>query len=68
METNKIIHGNCLEKLKEIGANQVDLIYFDLLFSPKKNIHFQIGQTLKHMNLKINTHRLIHIYYLLKVR
>ena len=29
METNKIIHGNCVEKLKEIEANKVDLIYFD---------------------------------------
>jgi len=29
METNKIYHGNCVEKLKEIEANIVDLIYFD---------------------------------------
>lgn len=29
METNKIYHGNCIEKLKEIEANKVDLIYFD---------------------------------------
>ena len=29
MENNKIIHGNCVEKLKEIEANKVDLIYFD---------------------------------------
>ena len=29
METNKIYHGNCIEKLKEIEANNVDLIYFD---------------------------------------
>lgn len=29
METNKIYHGNCAEKLKEIEANKVDLIYFD---------------------------------------
>ena len=29
METNKIFHGNCVEKLKEIEANKVDLIYFD---------------------------------------
>ncbi len=29
METNKIYHGNCIEKLKEMGANKVDLIYFD---------------------------------------
>lgn len=29
MEINKIIHGNCVEKLKEIEANKVDLVYFD---------------------------------------
>jgi site-specific DNA-methyltransferase (adenine-specific) len=29
METNKIYHGNCVEKLNEIEANVVDLIYFD---------------------------------------
>lgn len=29
METNRIYHGNCVEKLKEIEANKVDLIYFD---------------------------------------
>lgn len=29
METNKIYHGNCVEKLKEMEANKVDLIYFD---------------------------------------
>ena len=29
METNKIYHGNCVEKLKEIEANKVDLIYLD---------------------------------------
>lgn len=29
METNKIYHGNCVEKLKEIEASKVDLIYFD---------------------------------------
>jgi site-specific DNA-methyltransferase (adenine-specific) len=29
METDKIIHGNCVEKLKEIEANRVALIYFD---------------------------------------
>lgn len=29
MENNKIIHGNCVEMLKEIEANKVDLIYFD---------------------------------------
>lgn len=29
METNKIYHGNCVEKLKEIDGNKVDLIYFD---------------------------------------
>ncbi len=29
METNRIYHGNCVEKLKEIEANKVDLVYFD---------------------------------------
>lgn len=29
METNKIYHGNCVEILKEIETNKVDLIYFD---------------------------------------
>ena len=29
METNKIYHGNCVEKLKGIEANEIDLIYFD---------------------------------------
>lgn len=29
MEINKIYHGNCVEKLKEIKDNMVDLIYFD---------------------------------------
>lgn len=29
MKINRIIHGNCVEKLKEIDANKVDLVYFD---------------------------------------
>ncbi|OIP74655.1 MAG: site-specific DNA-methyltransferase [Oscillatoriales cyanobacterium CG2_30_44_21] len=29
MEVNKIYHGNCVEKLKEIEDSKVDLIYFD---------------------------------------
>ncbi len=29
MEINKIYHGNCVEKLKELEANKIDLIYFD---------------------------------------
>jgi site-specific DNA-methyltransferase (adenine-specific) len=29
MEINKIYHGNCVEKLKEIEGYKVDLIYFD---------------------------------------
>jgi len=29
METDKIICGDCVEKLKEIEPNKVDLIYFD---------------------------------------
>lgn len=39
METNKIYHGNCVEKLKEIEANKVDLIYFDPpFFTQRKHI------------------------------
>ncbi|MBK7526286.1 MAG: site-specific DNA-methyltransferase [Sphingobacteriales bacterium] len=37
METNKIYHGNCVEKLKEIEANKVDLIYFDPPFTQRKH-------------------------------
>ena len=29
MENNTIIHGDCLEKLKEMASDKVDLIYFD---------------------------------------
>lgn len=29
METNKIYYGNCIEKLKEMETDKVDLIYFD---------------------------------------
>ena len=36
METNKIILGNCLEKLKCIEAHQVDLVYFDPPFFTQK--------------------------------
>ncbi|NMH25228.1 DNA-methyltransferase [Flavobacterium solisilvae] len=36
METNKIIHGNCVEKLKEIEDNKIDLIYFDPPFFTQK--------------------------------
>lgn len=36
METNKIIHGNCIEKLQEIEANLVDLVYFDPPFFTQK--------------------------------
>ena len=36
MEINKIIQGNCVEKLKEIDANKVDLIYFDPPFFTQK--------------------------------
>lgn len=39
METNKIFHGNCVEKLKEIQSDQVDLIYFDPPFYTQKK-HF----------------------------
>lgn len=36
METNKIFHGNCVEKLKEVEANKVDLVYFDPPFFTQK--------------------------------
>jgi site-specific DNA-methyltransferase (adenine-specific) len=36
MEINKIYQGNCVEKLKELEANQVDLIYFDPPFFTQK--------------------------------
>ena len=39
MEINRIIHGNCIDKLKEIESHQVDLIYFDPpFFTQKKHI------------------------------
>lgn len=36
METNKIIQGNCIDKLQSIEANQVDLVYFDPPFYTQK--------------------------------
>lgn len=36
MEINKIIHGNCVEKLKKIASNKVDLVYFDPPFFTQK--------------------------------
>lgn len=36
MEINKIIQGNCIEKLKEFEANQIDLVYFDPPFFTQK--------------------------------
>ena len=36
MELNKIIHGDCLDKLSEFEENQVDLIYFDPPFFTQK--------------------------------
>ena len=36
MKINRIIHGNCIDKLKEIKSNQVDLIYFDPPFFTQK--------------------------------
>ena len=39
MEINKIIHGNCLEKLQEIKADLIDLVYFDPpFFTQKKHL------------------------------
>ncbi len=36
METNKIIHGNCVEKLNDISSHQIDLVYFDPPFFTQK--------------------------------
>ncbi|HQZ26004.1 MAG TPA: site-specific DNA-methyltransferase, partial [Flavobacterium sp.] len=36
METNKIYHGNCVEKLQEMEVNKVDLVYFDPPFFTQK--------------------------------
>lgn len=36
MEINKIIHGNCTEKLQDIESNKIDLIYFDPPFFTQK--------------------------------
>ena len=36
MEVNKIIHGDCIDKLKEIKSNQIDLVYFDPPFFTQK--------------------------------
>jgi site-specific DNA-methyltransferase (adenine-specific) len=36
MEINKIIHGDCRERLKEFEANSVDLVYFDPPFFTQK--------------------------------
>lgn len=36
METNKIYHGNCINKLQEIEENKVDLVYFDPPFFTQK--------------------------------
>lgn len=36
MEVNNIVHGDCIEKLKTIKSNQIDLIYFDPPFFTQK--------------------------------
>ena len=36
MEVNKIVHGDCLERLMDIQDNKVDLIYFDPPFFTQK--------------------------------
>ena len=36
METNKILHGNCIDRLQEIDANTIDLVYFDPPFFTQK--------------------------------
>lgn len=37
MDTNKIYNGNCVEKLTELKANSVDLVYFDPPFYTQKS-------------------------------
>jgi site-specific DNA-methyltransferase (adenine-specific) len=36
MENNKIVRGNCIDKLKEVNDGQADLIYFDPPFFTQK--------------------------------
>lgn len=36
METNKILLGNCIDRLQEIDANTIDLVYFDPPFFTQK--------------------------------
>jgi site-specific DNA-methyltransferase (adenine-specific) len=36
METDKIIHGNCVEKLTDFEDDQIDLVYFDPPFFTQK--------------------------------
>jgi site-specific DNA-methyltransferase (adenine-specific) len=36
MENNKILHGNCIDRLQEIDANNIDLVYFDPPFFTQK--------------------------------
>lgn len=46
MEANKIYHGNCVEKLREIEANKADLIYFDPpFFTQRKHSLTNKGNT-----------------------
>lgn len=36
MDTNKILHGNCIDRFQEIDANNIDLVYFDPPFFTQK--------------------------------
>lgn len=36
METNKILYGNCIDRLQEIDAKNIDLVYFDPPFFTQK--------------------------------
>jgi site-specific DNA-methyltransferase (adenine-specific) len=36
MKSNQILHGNCLDRMKEIEEKQIDLIYFDPPFFTQK--------------------------------
>lgn len=54
MEINKIIHGNCINKLKEIKSNQIDLIYFDPPFFTQKKHSLTNRDNSKTFEFEIN--------------
>ena len=42
MEVNKVIQGHCIDKIKEINDNCIDLVYLTLHFLHKRSILFLI--------------------------